>query len=149
MTDHGRFAINLLVNDNHEILLLKRAAANSIGPGQWGLPAGHIEPGETPRQCSTRELLEEIGDRCELELLNHLGPVRDTFFGGRYLIFLFHYHWIKGEIILNHEHTEYAWVSRADYRSYDVVDGIDEDIHYLGIWPDEFLNPDKLTGRQD
>lgn len=51
---------------------------------------------------------------------------------------------MSGTITLNHEHTESAWVSKENYHLYEVVDGVDEDIFYLGIWPDEYLNPDKL-----
>lgn len=29
--------------------------------GNFGIPAGHLEPGETPRQCAVREFLEETG----------------------------------------------------------------------------------------
>ncbi len=141
---HTRFAISLLENDRNELLLLKRAQKAPLGPGLWGFPAGHIEPGETPEQCALRELKEELGLEAPPELLSALGPVRDSFYGGIYEIYLFHYRWRGGEIRLNHEHTEYAWVSRGNYRRYPVMDGIDEDIDYFGIWPRTYLNPDKL-----
>jgi hypothetical protein len=65
-------------------------------------------------------------------------------YGGIYDIFLFHYKWLSGTITLNHEHTGYAWVAKEDYHHYSVVDGVDEDIYYLDIWPLEYLNQDKL-----
>lgn len=139
-----RFSINVLVNGIGEILLLRRGKSTTLGPGLWGFSAGHIEPGESPRDCSLRELREEIGDNHEIELVNTIGPVRDTFYGGAFIIYLFQYRWHSGEIRLNHEHTDYAWVNRQHYKNYEVMDGIDEDLLYLNIWPRKYLNEGKL-----
>ncbi|MBK6657665.1 MAG: NUDIX domain-containing protein [Proteobacteria bacterium] len=57
----ARYALNLLVNDAGELLLLERALAARLGPGLWGLPAGKIEPGETAAAAALREMGEEIG----------------------------------------------------------------------------------------
>ena len=73
-----------------------------------------------------------------------LGPVRDSYYGGVYEIYLFHHRWLDGEVKLNREHSSYAWVSREDFRDYTVMDGIDEDIRYFDIWPLKFLNKNKL-----
>ncbi len=140
----ARFSINILENRQNQILLLKRFSSAKLGPGLWGFPAGHIEPNETPAQTAHRELTEEIGPGHQLEWLRHIGPVRDSFYGGIYEIHLFHVRWLGGIIKLNEEHTEFAWVTREDYRRYPVMHGIDEDIDYFQIWPRQFLNPDKL-----
>jgi 8-oxo-dGTP pyrophosphatase MutT (NUDIX family) len=140
----GRFAINLIENGNNELLLLKRHRETDIGPGLWGFSAGHIEPGESPEQCSEREIREELGSNINLELINQFGPVLDRFFGGKYELYLYHYDYTGGSITLNHEHTEFCWVSKEQYRNFDVVDGIDDDIYYLKIWPSKYLNEDKL-----
>jgi 8-oxo-dGTP pyrophosphatase MutT (NUDIX family) len=139
-----RFAINIIENSRNEILLLKRHERAAIGPGRWGFSSGHIEAGESPQQCSQREIREELGSRFMLEKIKEIGPVKDTLYGGKYEIYLYHYKWHGGEIELNHEHTEYAWVSKEEFRNYEVVDGIDEDIFYIGIWPRQYLNQDKL-----
>jgi 8-oxo-dGTP pyrophosphatase MutT (NUDIX family) len=34
--------------------------------GEWVLPKGHIEPGETPEQAAVREVQEEAGVRAEV-----------------------------------------------------------------------------------
>ncbi len=45
-----------------EFLLLKH-------PKRWDLPKGHVDPGETDRQCALRELIEETGiDECDIEI---------------------------------------------------------------------------------
>lgn len=140
----ARFAINVLENSAGELLLLRRASHLRLAPGLWGFPAGHLEPGESPAQCAARELGEEIGLAHEVRLMRTLGPIRDTHYGGIYEIHLFHQQWLGGTITLNHEHTEHAWVSKERFRDYDVMNGIDEDILYLGIWPREYLREEKL-----
>jgi len=140
----ARFSINILENLHNEILLLKRSTNAALGPGLWAFPAGHIEEGETPEDCAYRELSEEIGSDINIRLVNELGPIRDTLFGGIYQVYLFHHRWIDGIITLNNEHTGYAWVTPQDYKHYSVMDGLDEDIYYLGIWPRSCLNEAKL-----
>ena len=131
----ARYAINVLENSSGEILLLKRRPDSRLGAGLWGFPGGHIRDNESP---------EEIGPDCQTELLQQYGPVRDTWYGGEFEVWLFHHRWQNGEIVLNHEHTEYAWVSRDAYRDYAIMDGVDEDLFYLGIWRVEFLNASRL-----
>jgi 8-oxo-dGTP pyrophosphatase MutT (NUDIX family) len=143
-----RFAFTVIENNSNELLLLKRHPRARIGPGLWGFSSGHIETGESPEQCSQREIKEELGTRFMLEKIGQVGPVRDTLYGGIYDIYLFHYKWQGGSITLNHEHTEYAWAEREKFRDYAVVDGIDEDIYHLRIWPVNYLNPDKLPARK-
>jgi 8-oxo-dGTP diphosphatase len=140
----ARFAINLIEDDRHRLLLLLRSKDKKMGPGLWGLPAGHIEPGESAEDCSRRENREELGEEFIVEPIRRHPPVRDTFYGGKYEVHLFHYRYVSGEVRLNEEHTAFAWVTAEEFRNYSVMDGIDEDIFYLGIWPRRFLREDKL-----
>lgn len=50
-------SVAALIHDRHGRLLLQRKA----GPEGWSLPAGGIEPGETPQEALRREVLEETG----------------------------------------------------------------------------------------
>jgi mutator protein MutT len=43
------------------LLLTRRARHLKHHAGQWALPGGRIEPGETPEQAALRELHEEVG----------------------------------------------------------------------------------------
>jgi 8-oxo-dGTP pyrophosphatase MutT (NUDIX family) len=43
------------------VLLTRRAAALSSHGGQWALPGGRIDPGETPQEAALREMHEEVG----------------------------------------------------------------------------------------
>lgn len=141
----ARFCLAVLVNDHGEILLLRRARDDDFAPGLWGLPGGHIHAGETPDETIHRELAEETGvEENALALQRRVGPVRDTLYGGVFEIHLYLFRWKGGPLTLNHEHDALAWVTREAYRSYAVVDGVDEDLRHLGVWPVSYLNADKL-----
>jgi 8-oxo-dGTP pyrophosphatase MutT (NUDIX family) len=43
------------------LLLTRRAAGLNAHAGQWALPGGRIDAGETPEQAALRELAEEVG----------------------------------------------------------------------------------------
>lgn len=47
------------------VLLTRRALSLRNHPGQWALPGGRIEPGESPAQAALRELDEEVGLRLD------------------------------------------------------------------------------------
>ncbi len=143
----ARFSINVVENDAGELLMLKRSPGAKLAPNRWGFPAGHIEQGESPEDCAVRELTEEIGSNFKVEPLRTVGPVRDTQYGGKYEIYLYHYRWRDGRITLNHEHTNYAWVGKEQFRDYDPMPGTDEDIVYLNIWPREYLREELLPAQ--
>ena len=42
-------------------VLTRRAAGLRAHGGQWALPGGRLDPGETPEQAALRELQEEVG----------------------------------------------------------------------------------------
>lgn len=46
----------IIFNEKGEVLLQKRADVNL-----WGIPSGHVEPGETVKDAAVREILEETG----------------------------------------------------------------------------------------
>jgi len=140
----ARFSICVVEDAQSRLLFLKRAPDRPLGPGLWGFPAGHIEDGETPEDCARRELAEEIGARHAVSELARLAPIRDTSYGGVYEIHLFHFRWHEGDVRLNHEHTEYAWLAPGEHRRLDVMNGIDEDIRLLDVWPLGMLNLDRL-----
>lgn len=48
-------------SDASALLLTRRAAGLSAHAGQWAMPGGRIDDGETPEQAALRELLEEVG----------------------------------------------------------------------------------------
>lgn len=54
----------IVFNDDHHVLLQKRADV-----GLWGIPSGHVEPGETVQMAAVREVKEETGLHVAIEKL--------------------------------------------------------------------------------
>jgi len=66
------------------LLLTKRAGGLSSHAGQWALPGGRIDAGETPEQAALRELHEEVG--LQLDESSLLGRLDDFVTRSGYVI---------------------------------------------------------------
>jgi 8-oxo-dGTP pyrophosphatase MutT (NUDIX family) len=96
-----------------QILLLRRAGG--VLAGQWYLPGGAVEAGETPEQGAIRELAEESG----------LSPDGDLQLVGVYPVWQYGREWlhvsyrckVRGDVVLSDEHHEAMWIKAADMRS--------------------------------
>ncbi|MFJ2774308.1 NUDIX hydrolase [Streptomyces sp. NPDC087300] len=128
----------LVVNDEGEILLQRRRDT-----GQWALPGGAQDIGESPAQCAVRECQEETGIVAEvtgfLGVYSHPahivaytdGEIRQQFevtYTGRPL---------SGKPTINDEADGVRWVHPDDLEALDIHPSMHEQIgHYLaGIYP--------------
>jgi 8-oxo-dGTP diphosphatase len=94
----------VITNDKHEILLLKA----NYGDGNWGLPGGALEPGETIHEALERECLEEIG--CEIDTKYLSGVYYHSAYNSQAFIFRCEITQ-ESDIKLSSEHTEYKYAS--------------------------------------
>ncbi|ELY6428378.1 nucleoside triphosphatase NudI, partial [Cronobacter sakazakii] len=58
-----RIIVCPVIQNNGEFLLCKMASDRGVFPGQWALPGGGMEPGETMETALKREIREELGDK--------------------------------------------------------------------------------------
>ena len=109
-------AVGGVVREQGRVLLVKRANPPSMG--QWSIPGGRVELGETLAQAVERELLEETGlkVRCgdpitHVEVINHdfVGRVRF-----HYLILDFWAEWLSGSPRAGGDVLQVGWFSRQD-----------------------------------
>lgn len=114
-----------MTNDDGQVLFLRRPD-HSHGAGGWCLPGGKVDYGDTVQGTVAKELREETGLECTgMRFLFYQDslPIES---GGMHVINLYFECDVEGEIRLNEESTERAWISRDEMSSYSVVFGNDE-----------------------
>ncbi|MBU2167011.1 MAG: NUDIX hydrolase [Alphaproteobacteria bacterium] len=88
-------AVGVICLRGQDVLLIRRGKPPRLG--EWSLPGGRVEPGETLRHAALRELVEETGVKAEL------GPLVDVVDGifpdsGRHYVLVdFAARWQSGE----------------------------------------------------
>jgi ADP-ribose pyrophosphatase YjhB (NUDIX family) len=95
----------VIVRDGR-LLLLRRAIEPAVG--RWAFPAGFVEPGETAEEAIVREVAEETRLTVEVSYLRSWA--RDLGGGESYLGLCFRGQIRSGEVAIDDESLEYAWV---------------------------------------
>lgn len=106
--------VGAVVHDAAGRLLLVRRA-NEPGRGQWSLPGGRVEPGESDASAVARELREETG--LEVRVGSLVGSVQR----GPFLIFDYAAEAVGGRLGAGDDATATAWVTRAEFDELDLV----------------------------
>jgi 8-oxo-dGTP diphosphatase len=134
VTASGRpqLCVGAVAVDDDQILLVRRGR----GPaqGEWSIPGGRVESGETLAEAVVRELAEEtgLGGVCE-GLAGWVERVGD---GYHYVILDFYVTVIEeGEPKGGDDAAEAAWVPLADVADLRLTEGLAEFLHDRGILP--------------
>ncbi|MGH3770347.1 MAG: NUDIX domain-containing protein [Pseudonocardiaceae bacterium] len=112
-TKHDRYpvAVHVILTDTEGRVLLMRRADSGDADGQLGLPAGHVDLGETPTDCAIREVGEELKAR----ELHPAGVMFRRSLEPRVDIFFTTSTWCGApEIREPHKCTELLWANPAD-----------------------------------
>lgn len=94
------------------VLLTRRASAMRAHAGQWALPGGRLEPGETPLDGARRELSEEVGLELRPDAL--LGMLDDYATRSGYVITPLVF-WADGDPTLHPDPSEVRSVHRVAF----------------------------------
>lgn len=104
-------------------LTLRRSPEETVFPNIWQVVTGSIEDGETPQQTAFRELQEETSLITEsLWVLPFVGNYFDA--PRNIMNFVPCFGAIveeNAEVILSHEHSDYAWLTKEELQSRLVI----------------------------
>ena len=104
----------IILKDN-KVLIAQRAPEERLA-GKWEFPGGKMEPGETPQQCLSREINEEL--EVTVEVLDFFGESIYRYEHGEIRLLAYFCRWIEGNFILN-VHSRLEWVGRDELGGFD------------------------------
>jgi 8-oxo-dGTP diphosphatase len=106
-----------------EVLLIRRGRPPK--QGEWSIPGGRQEFGETVRETALRETLEETGITAAnprlLDVVDLIRPAGDGQAAGHWTLVDFAADWVAGEPVAGDDAADARWVSADDLES-------------LGLW---------------
>jgi 8-oxo-dGTP pyrophosphatase MutT (NUDIX family) len=122
------YGVGCFVEEQNDILLLKRRADLDIEPGKLGVPGGRVNRLESARSAMVRELEEETGiflfdpKRLIFIRIIYVQYPRHNF---TYYMFRLQFDERPGISINTNEHTDFLWCSPSAALEMDLM--LDED----------------------
>jgi 8-oxo-dGTP diphosphatase len=118
--DRPIVGVGAIIIEQNRVLLARRG--NPPRAGQWSLPGGVVELGETLRSAAQREALEETGLIVEagdvIEVLDRIIPGKDGATQYHYVLVDFLCCRRGGELRAGGDAAEVAWAAEEDLQQY-------------------------------
>ena len=137
---HRVVVVPILRNAQGQRLICRMAAHRGVFPGQWGLPGGGVEPGESLAEALRREVREELGlELCSFRPLTFKEGTHEKLFADGHretitMLFLIYDATAKeGEVVLNDELDACAWVFPRDLKDYNLNDETLDTFRQIGF----------------
>jgi 8-oxo-dGTP diphosphatase len=125
----------LVFDASGRLLVVRRWHAPAAG--QWSLPGGRVEPGESQAAAVEREVLEETGLRVRVG--EAVGSVKIPAAGGDVYDVTDFRATVVGDATAptaGDDATEVAWVSRPDFEALDTSPGLAQTLRKWQVWAD-------------
>ena len=124
--------VGAIAVEDGRILLVRRG--RGAAQGEWSIPGGRVERGETMAEAVVRELAEETGleGLCD-HFVGWVERIDQTY---HYVIFDFEVTVIdRGEPVAGDDAAEARWVPYLEAADLKLVDGLAEFLHLHGYLP--------------
>lgn len=112
-----KVSVVIVINENNEILALKRSQSASGHNGLWNFPGGGVEDDESIYDAAIRELYEEAGLKAKEDDLIYF----ETHSTGKLVIHYFITNKFDGQVEINKESSEYKWAKISEIKKMDFV----------------------------
>lgn len=139
--DLHRIVTTAIIYRGDQYLLLKRSPKKKVYPGKWTVPGGGLVRDDylaTPKTTSDgwyypmvgslqREIQEEAGIEVKnLQFLLDMTFIRPD--DVAVLVLSYYGEYVRGQVTLDEDSVEFAWVTYEEAKTYDLIDGIVQEI---------------------
>lgn len=139
-----RITSTAIIYKDGKYLILQRSKKKKVFPGQWTVPGGGLETDDyinTPKTTHDhwyfaieKSLRREIKEEANLEVGKIKYLLDITFIkpdGIPVIILSFYCNYKSGEVKLDEDAIDYAWVTYEEAKKYDLIEGILEEIQMV------------------
>lgn len=114
-------SVKCMIFCGEEVLLLQKKDKEGLRP--WEFPGGGLEFGEDMANAAVREVREETG--LHINILDMAGLWSYARTGLNFLTgVIFIAETDSKDVVLSHEHTDFAWVKPAQFKDYTLQDSL-------------------------
>lgn len=132
-----RISITAIIHNDGKYLITQRNHSKKAFPGRWTVPGGGLETDDyinTPKTTADiwyyavenalrREVREEAGlEIGKVDFLLDMAFIRPD--GVPVVILSYYAPYISGDVKLDEDSIDHAWVTYEEAKSYDLIDGI-------------------------
>lgn len=124
----------IIKNADGQILILRRQST-SYASGEWCLPGGKVDYGETVEESIVKEIREETSLNCTATRFLFYQDSLPMKPGGMHCINLYFECEVEGRVRMNEESSGHAWISQGDLKRYSLTFRNDEGL--LRYWSEK------------
>jgi len=104
-----------MIIKNRKILIIKRHENQKVVPGEWEMVGGKINMDENLEEGLLREIKEETNLDCSIERLLYATDhnIKEN---KKVVILVYLCRPLSEKIVISHEHQDYKWVEKKEFR---------------------------------
>ncbi|MBZ5630312.1 MAG: NUDIX hydrolase [Acidobacteriia bacterium] len=122
--DRPLVGVGAVIVRDHRVVVVQRSTEPL--KGQWSIPGGALEVGETLRQCAAREALEETGLRIEafdmLDVFDSIYLDPDGRARYHYVLIDFFCRVLDGELKAGGDAAQARWLGREELGNFAITE---------------------------
>ena len=127
------FAVSAVVKYKVKMLILKKSAKDYNYPNRWSFCSGYIKEFEAAEDTVVREIKEETGLNAKVIRKGKLFQKNDKSKGKIWVIMPFLCKVQSDNVRLDHENSDFRWITYKDIKKYPTVPGIQKDLKVLRL----------------